>query len=186
MRFLVCLLFLAIGVLTLQAQAPPVLSSQAVGEAIALGLKGSRFTPVECRAARFGVQVMGPMNRIQAAALEAKRKYLGFTPADVTDGMRAMTLTVSAMPLREISMPGATHLVIRSKPPSGQAPIVLQPLSHRIHPTGWGNRKSAGISATFDLVAFQAISHKDADVVVITSGGEARCRVSEGKRKRIG
>ena len=171
-------------------QSPPVLPSDAVEEAITLGLRGSKFTPVSCRAsvgrgAGFYVEAMGPQNRIQAAALEAKHKYLGFTLSNVTDGMRAMTLSISAMPLREIAMPGATHVVLKSKPPTGQLPIVLQPLNQQIHPTGWGNRKSAGISATFDLALFKSIPHKDIDVVAVTDGGEARCKISEGMRRRI-
>jgi len=185
MRLPVCLYLLAMGLPTIQSPTPLALSSQAVSEAITLGLRGSNFTPVECRAAGFRVQAMGPMNRIRAAAFEARQKYLGFTPADVTDRMRAMTLSVSAMPLREIAMPGATHMVLKSKPPSGQLPIVLQPLSYQIHQTGWGNRKSAGISATFDLAAFKVTPHKDIDVVTVTKGGEARCKFSEGMRRRI-
>ena len=170
-------------------QSGSVLSNEAVGEAITLGLRGSKFTPVSCRAgmgrAGFHVEVMGPRNRIQLAALAARQRYLGFALADVTDEMRAVTLSISAMPLREIAMPGATHVVLKSQPPRRQSPIVLQPLSYRLHPTGWGNRKSAGISAIFDLGAFEAIPHKDVDVVTITDSGEARCKMSEGMRRRI-
>jgi hypothetical protein len=190
MRFFALLYMLAAGMPMIQVPPAPTLSSEAVGEAITLGLNGSKFTPVGCGAsgghgAGFQIEAMGPMNRIQAAALEARHKYLGFTPADVSDGMRASTLSVSAMPRQEIAMPGATHIVLKTRPRPGQVPIVLQPLSYQIHPTGWGNRKSAGIFATFDLASFKAILHEEIEVVTVTSGGEARCTLSEGMRRRI-
>jgi hypothetical protein len=190
MRLLVLLSILAVGLPVVQFVPRGALSDVGVGTAITLGLRGSKFKPVSCRAmvahgAGFYVEAMGPTNRIRLAALEARRKYLGFTPANVSDSMRAMTLSVTAMPLEEIAMPVATHMVLNSKPPSGQLPLVLQPLSYQILPTGWGNRKSAGISAIFDLAAFNAIPHIEIDVVTITAGGEARCKLSAGMRKQI-
>src|SRR6185369_12550148 len=142
MKVLVVLSVLSLGATMTQSQPGTAVPSDAVAEAIALGLRGSKFTPVSCRAfvshgAGFAVEAMGPKNRIQSAALEARHKYLGFTPANVTDPMRAATLSISAMPLQEIAMPGATHIVLKSKPPTGQVPIVLQPLSYQIRPTGW-------------------------------------------------
>jgi hypothetical protein len=190
MRLLALLSVLSIGWPLAQSTPGQVLSNDGVATAITLGLRGSKLKPASCKAmlghgGGFYVEAMGPMNRIQAAALEARSKYLGFTPANVSDSMRAMTLSVTAMPLAEIAMPGATHMVIKSKPPSGEPPLVLQPISYQVHPTGWGNRKSAGISAIFDLTAFKATPSKDVDVVTITAGGEARCKLSASVREKI-
>lgn len=76
-------------------------------------------------------------------------------------------------------------MVLKTRPASGQLAFALQPLAYEIHPTSWGNRKSAGIWATFDLAAVTALPTRDIDVVTITAAGEARCKLSASTREHI-
>lgn len=142
----------------------------------------------------FNAIALGPFGRIMRAARDAKTKYLPFAATDVTDDMKAPTLLVEVTPRAPSGntiTAIATHLVLKSKPPKNEQPIVLQPLSIHLDPTSWNNTKSGahidgqGVTATFDLAAFKAIPHEEVDIVVITPSGERRCKIGADDKRGI-
>ena len=163
------------------------------------------------------IVAMGPIGRIMQAARETKRQRKTFTAADVTPAMAAPLLTVTAIRDRALEkpvelyhtpgMPGGfdyrTSLVIKSKAPRSEEPIVLEPVGPITYDTthstsrrvvlGGGSAPGSvppppgsDMAASFDLAAFKAIPHKDVDVVAfMTDAGEHKCKINENERKAL-
>lgn len=198
---------IALAVHAVSGQAPGQLSQPDVDTAIQQGLAGKTLASA-CMAKGgglnsgpmsgvFQVRVEGPVGSIMAAAAEAKKKYLPFTSADVTEGMRAHKLFVTVVPDPPMRVSSgmrrtapATHVVLKSKPKGDAEPVVLQPLSFTLVPVEFGNAMggksdSQGISAVFDLAAFKAITDPEVDIVIITDAGERRCKIGEKDKASI-
>lgn len=124
------------------AAAAQELTDDQIKEAITLGTAGKSVTS-DCYAKSgflditemnggFTAYVEGPYGRIMRLAREAKKKYLPFGLDTVTPDMRAGVVTVTATPEGPSlgsgewhRTPPASHLVLKTKPPKGQEPIVL-------------------------------------------------------------
>ncbi len=157
------------------------------------------------------------------AAREARRDHREFATADVTPAVGGPVLTVLARrdptlmtpyvdpvhPNSTMSFTYRSDVVLRSKPPWSERPIVLQPVGpivydresapgHRVvygDPGGDARRKNlaaslpfpgSDITASFDLAAFKAIPHRDVEVVIfMTDAGEHRCKISDKERRAI-
>jgi hypothetical protein len=96
-----------------------------------------------------------------------------------------------------------TSFVLKSKPPRSEQAIVLEPLgpitydsdesfSHRVArdggpvPANLPPLPGSNMAASFDFAAFQAIPHKDVEIVVfMTDTGEQKCKISENERKAL-
>jgi len=118
-------------------------------------------------------------------------------------GVWVLPDTVSEERRRSLSTMGysyRTDVVLRSRPPRSEAPVVLRPVGRTADAREAGGRAwtypsgtprtgppSAGDwTASFDLAAFRAIPHRDIDVVIfMTDAGEHRCKISEEDRRHI-
>lgn len=196
---------------------PQGLSPEDIAAAIEQGRAGKTLHKKCSARGENGVDIVaeGPIGRIMRAARDAKRKNQEFTAADVTPAMAGAWLTVTAArsplnePVREYVTPGMpggldyrTSLVIKSKAPRSEEPIVLQPLgpitynsdnssSRRVVlsgpvPAGAPPLAGTDMAASFDLAAFKAIPHKDVEIVVfMTDTGEHTCKISEKDRTAL-
>jgi hypothetical protein len=196
-------LMLAVSAAWAIAQAPQDTEIQG---AIAAGLRGDPGERMGCRAGGgfgslkgFDMLLVGPLNRIQRAASDAKKKYLPFTIEQVTADMRADTVQLIATPqVPEYNNVGhfwdeaapATHAVIKSRPKNNGTPVVIQPVSHELVPVEWSNmmggkRTGQGITATFSLSDFRNLPAGDVELAVITEKNEKNCKVSASDRQKV-
>lgn len=194
------------------------LSPEEIAAAIEQGRAGKTLQKKCSPRGDNGIEIvaMGPIGRIMRAARDAKRKNEDFTAADVTPAMAGPRLTVTATreralltPVTEYVTPGMpggfkyeTYFVIKSKAPTSEEAIVLEPLG----PITYNSDKSSSrrvvvsgplpanlpplagsdMAASFDFAAFKAIPHKDVEVVVfMTDTGGHECTISERERKAL-
>jgi hypothetical protein len=195
-------LLLTAAVLTAQL---PHLSDEQLAEAIRLGQQ-KKAPAHECTATApvsqfmnsdngsFDIFVMGPIGRVAFAAQQAKAKYLSFTLENVTDQMRTLDMAVVATPQPPEIVGGtwhrtaaATHVVLKHKK---HQDIVMQPSSLELTRHEWGNAVGGkfdgqGATAVFNAAAFHALPPGDVDVVVVTDGGERRCKIGSKDRLKL-
>ena len=162
------------------------------------------------------VVVEGPVGRVMRAARDARREHRQFGIDDVTGPMKAPYLTVIArrdsMTTRvTVPTPGIpssmappeppailrrnstyrTTVVLRSTSSDAAEPAILEPVIPiaGLLDDGRGGRTAFGvfaITATFDLAGFNAMPHRDIDVVLyIGDTGEQHCTISDKDRQTI-
>jgi hypothetical protein len=163
---------------------------------------GPAFTDMSVTNGGFSVVVEGPIGRIARAAVEAKKMYKPFTAADVDEAMAADIITVTAVPSKPTfgpthiafvktdagdpqwhNAPLAKHIVIKTRPPKGQEPVVIQPIDVTPVPASWSNAAGGtftgtGVHAQFDVAAYRALPPGDLDIAVISDIREERnCKI---------
>ena len=144
----------------------------------------------------FNVTISTNYGRIAFMAANAKRLYLPFGPESVTGALRdTPTVFVHAEPDKPtrndngaISIPAAIErIVLKSKVIET---AVVQPDSFETEPVEWSNLfggklQSTRAVATFDRATFMELPIGDIDVVLVTVGGERRCKIGKGDQATI-
>jgi hypothetical protein len=139
------------------------------------------------------IRVMTARGLLALRAFDGRRLYKPVTLADVTEADRAPQLVVTVTP-RDPNRLGsslvygapAESMVLKAK----DRPEVIQPTSFTTEPVEWKNLLGGVIQsntarATFDLSAFVGLPAGDVDVVVITAGGERRCKIGREDRLKL-
>lgn len=118
---------------------------------------------------------------------EAKRLYRTPQQADVPARLRTDAVFVNAEPHQPASgsLPaGIEHIVLLSKK-SGQP---VQPLEFQAQPVAWaaaGSKTPNSATARFELGQVRELPAGEFDVVLVTQGGERRCKVGAKDRERL-
>ena len=167
-------------------------AGRAWGNAIAIGLNGPN---AQTSGTGFSLRVYTPQTWITHRAAEAKRLYLPFTAADVTEDDLAPVLRVMVFPDTPTRLTGpdmaaaqsADHVVLRDE----QKTLVVQPLGitpfEQSLSSALRDRVYAGVTATFDLLALDALrqANKEFLVVVVGEHGERTFKIKTKHFERL-
>lgn len=194
---------LCCGVSSVVAQSPPRTPYDMWTEAVDRGKEGDLFSKCNATALaidrfflgpgghpdleHFHVSVSKTAGEISRRFAEARRLYKPTTRAEVPDELKTDALYVFADPHQPTS--GYTppspieHIVLKSK----DSGVALQPATFKASPVEWGGgaKPANRASARFELGPVRELPAGDFDVVLITSGGERRCKVGARDRQRL-
>lgn len=137
----------------------------------------------------FHVSVSKTAGEIARLFADARRLYKTPTPADVPNELKTDAVYVFVDPHQPTSgSPPAPieHIVLKSKDSGG----TVQPVSLKITPVEWavavgGSKPPTRATARFEIGPVRELPAGDFDVVVITTGGERRCKVGARDRQRL-
>ena len=154
-------------------QAPGGITDAQVADALAIGVALRADSVVVDKQTgirgHFRVQLYGPIGRISLAAQEAKRASKPLQVSDVTPAMRALSWTVSVVPLPprpteqhgDDTAPLAAHVtLVPANGPSGGA---VAPIREQLIPFVFGDTAGQGILATFDPAQ---VPERDFDIAI--------------------
>jgi hypothetical protein len=143
----------------------------------------------------YNVTISANFGRVAFLAANAKRLYLPFSGASVPEPIRtAPTVFVHAEPQnpsrsdKTISVAAPVErIVIKSKTVET---AVLQPVTFETEPVEWSNLLGGKVQgnrgiATFSLAEFLELPPGDIDIVLVTTGGERRCKIGKGDQTKI-
>jgi hypothetical protein len=137
----------------------------------------------------FHVIVSKTAGQVAIFFAEAKRLYRTVSPDDVPEPLRTDAVFVNADPHQPSSgsAPGAIeHIVLISK----KSGFAVQPLEFKAEPVEWGSAAGGKMppnraTARFELSQVRELPAGEFDVVLVTEGGERRCKVGAKDRERL-
>lgn len=143
---------------------------------------------------KYDVQLATNLGRIAALAQDAKRMYKPFSRSNVPDAMLVPSVYIYVRPQGPSQSgsvlnlaPPLEHLVLKPKASDSE---VLHPDSLAITTVEWmlGGGKWTGTQAdgVFPIDRVMALPPGDFEIVLITEGGERRCKVSDKDRRKMG
>jgi len=176
------------------------LSDDEVAVAVKDGLAGRSLrstcsTPSMTVAGSFlDVTLEGPMARVMRAAREARQRREAFGVADVPDRLRQPEVRVSVVGRVAPTLDAMSGSATPGAPPAptpSRARVPFVPFAAAIHMRSLGERpvvlrpmvtepirmRSGPLEVDFDLNAFRALGDA-VEVIIASSRGEARCRLS--------
>jgi hypothetical protein len=128
--------------------------------------------------------------RIAALAAAARRLYKPFTPSDVPVPLRTLAVFVEADPHQPAAsssyiVSAIEHVVLKA-----QNGVVVQPDDFKTERVGWGVAQGTRLPpnrafARFPVGSVRELPAGEFDVVLVTQGGERRCKVGASDRARL-